>query len=85
MTLALGITFGFLLHKGGIESFSWVYDNWVPLLSASLAMSAIQATWVYAYSFFSGELLALGGNSGNIIYDVRTGLPPGRWTHRDTS
>lgn len=70
MTLALGCTVGFLLHSGGVERFSWVYDNWVPLLSAALAMSFIQATWVYAYSFFSGELLALGGNSGNVVYDV---------------
>jgi delta14-sterol reductase len=71
MTLALGLTLGFLLQRGGVETFSWIYDNWVPLLSASLAMSFIQATWVWAYSFFSGELLALGGNSGNIVYDVR--------------
>jgi len=71
MTLALGLTCGFCLQQGGIETFSWIFDNWVPLLSASLAMSGVQATWVWGYSFFSRELLALGGNSGNIVYDVR--------------
>lgn len=33
-------------------------------------MATFQAVWVYVWSFFSGELLALGGNSGNVIYDV---------------
>jgi len=33
-------------------------------------MATAQAAWVYAWSFFSGELLALGGNSGIFIYDV---------------
>jgi delta14-sterol reductase len=35
-------------------------------------MSVIQATWVWAWSYYSGELLALGGNSGNFIYDVKS-------------
>jgi len=38
-------------------------------------MSAFQATWVYAYSYYSGELLALGGNSGIFIYDWFLGRP----------
>lgn len=33
-------------------------------------MSTVQAAWVYLWSFLSGELLALGGNSGIFIYDV---------------
>ncbi len=33
-------------------------------------MAIIQAAWVYAYSFYSRELLAIGGNSGIFIYDV---------------
>lgn len=75
MFLTLGLVAGFLLQPGGIEKFSWIYDHWVPLMSASLAMSIVQATWVYVWSFFSGELLALGGNSGNLIYDVRVNDP----------
>ena len=76
LVLALGITLGYLLHPGGVEKFTWVYDHWVPLMSASLAMSVIQATWVWAWSFASGELLALGGNSGNIVYDVGPSTHP---------
>jgi delta14-sterol reductase len=42
----------------------------VPLLTASLIMATVQSVWVYVWSFFSGELLALGGNSGIFVYDV---------------
>jgi delta14-sterol reductase len=70
LLLSLGITVGILLQPGGIERFTWLYDHWVPLVSASLAMATFQAFWVYLYSFRSGELLALGGNSGVFIYDV---------------
>ena len=70
MVLTFGLTVGFLLQPGGVEKFTWIYDHWIPLTSAALAMSILQATWVYTYSYFSGELLALGGNSGNFIYDV---------------
>lgn len=34
-------------------------------------MAVFQAILVYALSFRTGTLLALGGNSGNVIYDVR--------------
>lgn len=33
-------------------------------------MSIVQGVAVYASSFRAGALLALGGNSGNPIYDV---------------
>ena len=68
--LTLGLVAGLLTQPGGIERFTWVYDHWVPLISACLAWAFITACWVYTWSFFSGELLALGGNSGNFIYDV---------------
>ena len=71
----MGLLTGLLLQPGGIERLSWVYDHFVPLLSASVAMSLAQAGWVYAYSFFSGELLALGGNSGRFFYDFWMGRP----------
>ena len=32
--------------------------------------ATFQAVFVYINSFYSGELLALGGNSGVMIYDV---------------
>ncbi|ODN79893.1 hypothetical protein L202_03785 [Cryptococcus amylolentus CBS 6039] len=75
LLLALGIITGLLVQPGGVQAFTWLHDHFVPLLSAALAMATFQATWVYAYSFFSGELLALGGNSGNVIYDYFLGRP----------
>ncbi|WOO85586.1 Delta(14)-sterol reductase [Vanrija pseudolonga] len=73
--LTLGVAIGVLARPGGIEHFTWLYDHFVPLLSAALAMATAQAVWVYAYSFFSGELLALGGNSGIFFYDFFLGRP----------
>ncbi|KAJ3494108.1 hypothetical protein NLJ89_g10880 [Agrocybe chaxingu] len=66
--LALGITSGWILRNGP-ESFTFIYHKWVGLLTASLVMSVVQAVYVYVASFKPGKLLALGGNSGNFIYD----------------
>lgn len=70
LLLALGLLTGVLVQPRGIQAFTWLHDHFVPLISASLAMATFQAVCVYVWSFFSGELLALGGNSGNVIYDV---------------
>jgi hypothetical protein len=71
--LALGITSGVILRFGP-ESFTFVYYKWVGLVTAAIFMSFLQATYCYLSSFKQGRLLALGGNSGNLIYDVI--LPP---------
>ena len=42
----------------------WVYDNFLPLLSASVAFSWVLSFYLYAASFRSGALLAKGGNTG---------------------
>lgn len=68
--LTLGLAVGIILQPGGPQLFTYVYDHWVPLLSAAFAMSVFQAVFVHINSFYSGELLALGGNSGVFIYDV---------------
>lgn len=60
----------------GPESFTFLYDRWVGFLTASLIMSIVQGVAVYVASFREGALLALGGNSGNPIYDVRFVFPP---------
>ncbi|ORY32541.1 ergosterol biosynthesis ERG4/ERG24 [Naematelia encephala] len=73
--LAAGLSAGVLIQPGGIERFTYLYDHWIPLVSASLVMATAQAVWVYVWSFFSGELLALGGNSGWKIYDFFLGRP----------
>jgi hypothetical protein len=67
--LALGVTAGVILRFGP-ESFTFLYDKWVGFVTASLAMSVVQSIYCYASSFYGGKLLALGGNSGNFIYDV---------------
>ncbi|KAK4687856.1 hypothetical protein P7C73_g2274, partial [Tremellales sp. Uapishka_1] len=68
--LTLGLSLGIVLQPNGPQVFTYLYDHWVPLVSASLVVSVVQAVWVYAYSFASGELLALGGNSGSFFYDA---------------
>lgn len=54
----------------GQELMSWLYDRWLGLLTAAFLNSVLQALYVYVRSFQTKELLALGGNSGNFIYDV---------------
>lgn len=71
--LTLGLACGLLLQPKGPELFSYLYDHWVPLVSATIAFAMFQSTWVWAWSFFSGELLAIGGRTGNPIYDVSPG------------
>lgn len=66
--LTMGIASGFILRNGP-EAFTFLYDKWVGFLTASLIMSVVQAIGVYAASYRPGALLALGGNSGNFIYD----------------
>ncbi|KAF9793038.1 ERG4/ERG24 ergosterol biosynthesis protein [Thelephora terrestris] len=70
--LALGVTAGVILRFGP-ESFTFLYDKWVGFVTASLAMSIVQSIYCYASSFYGGKLLALGGNSGNFIYDFYIG------------
>ncbi|KAI0304409.1 ergosterol biosynthesis ERG4/ERG24 [Multifurca ochricompacta] len=63
--LALGLSTGYIL-RFGVESFTFFYDHWVGFVSAALSMSLFQGIlW--------RKLLALGGNSGNLIYDFYIG------------
>ena len=48
---------------------SFVYDHFLALAAAAVVFSSILSMYLYARSFRRGVLLALGGNSGNIIYD----------------
>jgi hypothetical protein len=68
--LALGLTAG-TIYRYGPESFTFFYEKFVGFITASLIMSVVQGVACYAASFRPGALLALGGNSGNPIYDVR--------------
>ncbi|KAI0731964.1 ERG4/ERG24 ergosterol biosynthesis protein [Fomitopsis betulina] len=70
--LALGLTVGWI-WQNGLASFTFIYDKWVGLMTASIVMSVVQGLVCYAVSFRPGALLALGGNSGNPIYDFFIG------------
>jgi Delta14-sterol reductase len=68
--LALGITSG-IIYNYGPGAFTFLYERWIGFVTASILMATLQAIGVYAMSFQEGKLLAVGGNSGNFIYDVR--------------
>lgn len=68
--LAIGLAVGQIIRSGP-ASFTFIYEKYVGLITASTLMAIIQAVYCYASSFREGRLLALGGNSGNFIYDVR--------------
>lgn len=48
---------------------SFVYDQYLPLACAAFVFSFALSIYLYTKSFQDGALLALGGNSGNFIYD----------------
>ncbi|EJU05623.1 ERG4/ERG24 ergosterol biosynthesis protein [Dacryopinax primogenitus] len=66
--LTLGLVAG-TIYRYGPLSFIFIYDHYLALISASIVMSLVQAFTVYYLSFRNGALLALGGNSGNYLYD----------------
>ena len=68
--LTMGLTTGWIMRFGP-QSFTFLYEHWVGLITASVLMSVFQGLYCYVSSFFGNKLLALGGNSGNPIYDVR--------------
>jgi hypothetical protein len=58
------------LKSAGLWSFQYVYSHFTELAFASIVFSYAISFFVYINSFNSNKLLALGGNSGNLIYDV---------------
>ena len=67
--LTLGLLFGYL-YRFGPKDFTFIYDKWIGFVTAALAMSVLQGLYVYLGSYRGEKLLALGGNSGNAVYDV---------------
>ncbi|KAJ1303034.1 hypothetical protein OPQ81_011235 [Rhizoctonia solani] len=55
----------------GPQSFTFIYDHWIGLCTAVILNSVIHATYCYVMSTRNEDkrLLALGGNTGNLIYD----------------
>lgn len=52
---------------------TFAYHHFLPLAVAAIAVSFILSVYLYIRSFQSGALLALGGNSGNVVYDFFIG------------
>jgi delta14-sterol reductase len=57
------------------EAFEWMYQHYVELIFASMALSLSISAYSHACAFRPGELLAEGGQSGNAIYDFFIGRP----------
>ncbi|CAO3691964.1 unnamed protein product [Umbelopsis ramanniana] len=57
----------------GIAPALWVYEHWVGINVAAILVAFAVSIWVYLNSFEPGALLALGGNTGNTIYDFMIG------------
>ena len=51
----------------------WLYDHYLELATASMVVSLSVSVFCYLLSFRSGELLAVGGVSGNPMYDFFIG------------
>jgi len=74
MMLSLAIIGGWTATQG-IDALLYIPHHFPQLITAALAMSIFQAFFVYAQSFKKDEMLAIGGNSSNPLYNVsRNGL-----------
>lgn len=67
--LTMGFVSGYI-YTNGPKSFTFIYEKWIGFVTAAVVMSVLQALYVYVASFKEGKQLALGGNSGNFVYDV---------------
>ena len=61
---------GYCVYKVPV---SFVYQRYLAFASAAMLFSAILSVYLYVRSFRDGALLALGGNTGNPIYDLFIG------------
>jgi len=75
--LTIATYLGFMTLKEGLSwSFwTWMWDNYVYILTGSFIFATLLATYVYTASFFTGEILSEHGDMGNPIYDWFIGRP----------
>jgi hypothetical protein len=71
LLLTMGLVAGGLWSQGP-AALTYLYEHWVGFITASLLMAIVQGLGCYAASYRGDKLLALGGNTGNFIYDVGT-------------
>lgn len=70
VTMALVGYFGFYTRS---LNLSWAYDNYLPLMTASILFSLILSVYLYLRSFAKDALLAAGGKTGYVVYDFFIG------------
>ncbi|KAI8070860.1 ergosterol biosynthesis ERG4/ERG24 [Gongronella butleri] len=63
----------YFLKSSGLKPLLFVYDHWVGLAVSSILFSYMISLYVYLKSFQKDALLALGGNTGNPLYDFMIG------------
>ncbi|CAO0797012.1 unnamed protein product [Mucor circinelloides] len=63
----------YFLKDSGLKPLEFAYDHYVGLAFASIIFSYAISLGCYLGSFGEGKLLALGGNTGNPIYDFMIG------------
>ncbi|KAF8319008.1 ERG4/ERG24 ergosterol biosynthesis protein [Clavulina sp. PMI_390] len=68
----LGVVTGWIIRYGP-QGFTWAYEHYLGLITASVIYSTLQTTILYALSFQGEKLLALGGNSEWHIYNFWMG------------
>ncbi|CAO3693497.1 unnamed protein product [Rhizopus stolonifer] len=61
------------LRGQGSTLFSWTRTHFIDITIVSILFSLVISLVVYIKSFYGEPLLALGGNTGNIIYDFMIG------------
>ncbi|CAG8433312.1 13054_t:CDS:2 [Ambispora gerdemannii] len=73
LVITIGGMLAIILFKGS-DSVLFISEKFIGLMTASVLVSYTLAICVYLASFRKGYvLLALGGNSGNVIYDFMIG------------
>uniref|UniRef100_A0A7S4L3H8 Delta(14)-sterol reductase ERG24 n=1 Tax=Paramoeba aestuarina TaxID=180227 RepID=A0A7S4L3H8_9EUKA len=61
-------------HYLGYFDLAYLHDDFLALASVTIIFAAIMSVYLYVISFMGkNKLLALGGNSGNPIYDMFIG------------
>ncbi|KAG1176622.1 hypothetical protein G6F70_000817 [Rhizopus microsporus] len=63
----------YFLKSTGLKPLEYVYDHYASFALASILFSYLISLYVYLCSFGPNKLLALGGNTGNPIYDFMIG------------
>jgi hypothetical protein len=72
MVVTVGAVLYFAFWRRSFD-LGWVYDNYTPLITASVICSAALSLALYAASFARGRLLASGGTTGYALYDCFIG------------